>query len=76
MLVFDQTLNDASVLKSKADHNTFLEMLVFAQEEHPGKKVLIKTHPDTLAGHREGYFKPSDVNQNVKFLRMPSHLGP
>ena len=68
VLVFDQTLNDASVLKSKADRSTFLEMLVFAQEEHPGKKVLIKTHPDTLAGHREGYFKPSDVNQNVKFF--------
>ena len=61
-------LNDASVLKSKADRSTFLEMLVFAQEEHPGKKVLIKTHPDTLAGHREGYFKPSDVNQNVNFF--------
>ncbi len=44
-------------------------MLVFAQEEHPGKKVLIiKTHPDTLAGHREGYFKPGDVSQNVNFF--------
>ena len=68
VLVFDQTLNDASVLKSNADRATFLEMLVFAQEEHPGKKVLIKTHPDTLAGHRDGYFIPSDVNQNVKFF--------
>ncbi len=68
VLVLDQTLNDASVLKSHADRSTFLEMLVFAQEEHHGKKVLIKTHPDTLAGHREGYFKPTDVNQNVKFF--------
>lgn len=68
VLVLDQTLNDASVLKSNADRATFLEMLVFAQEEHPGKRVLIKTHPDTLAGHREGYFIPSDVNQNVKFF--------
>ena len=68
VLVFDQTLNDASVRKSNADRSTFLEMLVFAQEEHPGKKVLIKTHPDSVAGYREGYFKPSDVNQNVKFF--------
>lgn len=68
VLVFDQTLNDASVIKSNADRATFLEMLVFAQEEHPGKKILIKTHPDTLAGHRDGYFKPTDVNQNVKFF--------
>lgn len=71
VLVLDQTLKDASVLKSNADRGTFLEMLVFAQEEHPGKKVLIKTHPDTLAGHREGYFSPSDVNQNVKFFTDP-----
>ncbi|WP_293451848.1 capsular polysaccharide biosynthesis protein, partial [Planktotalea sp.] len=68
VLLLDQTLNDASVVKSGADRSTFLEMLVFAQEEHPGKRVLIKTHPDTLAGHRQGYFKPTDVNQNVRFF--------
>jgi capsular polysaccharide export protein len=71
VLVLDQTLDDASVIKSGADRSTFLEMLVFAQEEHPGKRVLIKTHPDTLAGYREGYFKPTDVNQNVRFFADP-----
>jgi len=71
VLVLDQTLNDASVIKSNADRSTFLEMLVFAQEEHPGKKILIKTHPDTLAGYRAGFFIPSDVNQNVKFFSDP-----
>ncbi|MGH1578875.1 capsular polysaccharide biosynthesis protein [Planktotalea sp.] len=71
VLVLDQTLNDASVLKSGADRATFLEMLVFAQEEHPGKRVLIKTHPDIIAGHRQGYFKASDVNQNVRFFSEP-----
>jgi capsular polysaccharide export protein len=65
VLVIDQTLNDAAVTKSGADRATFLEMLVFAQEEHPGKRVIIKTHPDTLAGHRQGYFQDSDANHNV-----------
>mgnify|MGYP000032364059 CR=1 FL=1 len=68
VLVLDQTLNDASVLKSGADRATFLEMLVFAQEEHPGKSILIKTHPDTLAGHRAGYFTASDANHNVSLF--------
>lgn len=68
VLVLDQTLNDASVLKSGADRATFLEMLVFAQEEHPGKRIIIKTHPDTLAGNRRGYFNAGDANHNVTLL--------
>ncbi|MEM9579780.1 MAG: capsular polysaccharide biosynthesis protein [Pseudomonadota bacterium] len=68
VLVLDQTRDDASVTKSGADRARFLEMLVFAQEEHPGKRILIKTHPDTLAGHRPGYFEPGDSNHNVVFF--------
>ena len=71
VLVLDQTLDDASVLKSGANRATFLEMLVFAQEEHPGKRVLIKTHPDTMAGHRKGYFTKADVNHNVSLFSDP-----
>lgn len=71
VLVLDQTLDDASVRKSGADRARFLEMLVFAQEEHPGKRILIKTHPDTIAGHRPGYFQPGDANHNVSFFADP-----
>ncbi|MEP5155035.1 capsular polysaccharide biosynthesis protein [Planktotalea sp.] len=71
VLVLDQTKDDASVLKSSADRATFLEMLVFAQEEHPGKRVLIKTHPDTALGHRSGYFTAEDANHNAELFTDP-----
>ena len=56
VLVIDQTEGDASVKASGADRNRFLEMLFVAQEEHPGARIIIKTHPETVHGHRSGYY--------------------
>ena len=67
VLVIDQTRKDASVQASGADSNTFKEMLYYAQAEHPGKTILIKAHPETTAGHRDGYFKDADCNERVQF---------
>lgn len=71
VLVIDQTQGDASVTASEADRGRFLEMLVFAQEEHPGAKVIIKTHPETAKGHRAGYFTDKDVNNKISLLTDP-----
>ncbi|MBE1282598.1 MAG: capsular polysaccharide biosynthesis protein [Rhodobacteraceae bacterium] len=69
VLVVDQTLNDASVRASKADRARFLEMLVFAQEENPGSRILIKTHPETARGFRQGYFTAADAQApNISLL--------
>ena len=67
VLVIDQTRGDASIKASSADSNTFKEMLYYAQADNPGKKILIKAHPETSAGHRDGYFKDSDLNDNIQF---------
>ncbi len=68
VLVIDQTLGDASVTASGADRVRFLEMLFYAQDEHPGARILIKTHPETAAGHRKGYFRDEDLSEHVQFL--------
>lgn len=60
VLVIDQTEGDASVTASGADRNTFLEMLFYARDEHPGARILLKTHPETAAGHRAGHFRQGD----------------
>ena len=65
VLVIDQTEDDASVTSSGGNRAAFQEMLVFAQEEHPGCPVLIKTHPETSAGHRGGYFSEADTNGRI-----------
>lgn len=73
VLVIDQTRGDASVTASGADKNRFLEMLFVAQDEHPGAQILIKTHPETVRGHREGYFSEADADANprVSFISAP-----
>lgn len=66
VLVADQLREDASVTASRADRARFLEMLAFAQEEHPGARVLIKTHPETLRGYRAGYYDTGDAKGRVE----------
>ncbi|NVK13945.1 MAG: capsular polysaccharide biosynthesis protein [Rhodobacteraceae bacterium] len=68
VLVADQARDDASVMASRADRARFLEMLAFAQEEHPGARVLIKTHPETLRGYRAGYYDPDDALGRVQLF--------
>lgn len=71
VLVVDQTAGDASVAASGADRARFLEMLVFAQEEHPGARVVIKTHPETAQGLRPGHYRDSDTNRRISLLDAP-----
>ncbi|PIE16704.1 MAG: beta-3-deoxy-D-manno-oct-2-ulosonic acid transferase [Rhodobacterales bacterium] len=64
VLVLDQPRNHATVLASGANRASFQEMLVFAQEEHPGMRVLIRP-PD---GQQPGYFSEADCNQRIALL--------
>ena len=56
VLLIDQTRGDAAVRQGRADANTFREMLFHACQDNPGARIVIKTHPETAAGHRPGYF--------------------
>jgi len=71
VLVIDQTKDDAAIAHGGATAATFKEMLVFAQTEHPGNRIVIKSHPETLAGHRAGHFGPDDLNDRVQLLTDP-----
>lgn len=71
VLVIDQTCGDASVVHGGANEDTFREMLVAAQAENPGTRILIKTHPETLYGHRRGYYGPDDMAGRVELCAGP-----
>lgn len=71
VLVIDQTRGDASIVHGGASASTFREMLVFAQEEHPGARILIRSHPETAAGLRPGHYGPRDAGGNVRLLTGP-----
>lgn len=68
VLVVDQTRGDASVTASGAGRARFLEMLTFARQDHPGARIVIKTHPETTAGHRDGHFRAEDAGGKITFL--------
>ncbi|CUJ91357.1 Capsule polysaccharide biosynthesis protein [Ruegeria denitrificans] len=71
VLVVDQARDDASVTASAGDDARFREMLVMAQEENPGARVLIKSHPETVSGHRGGYYSDQDMSDRVSFVNDP-----
>lgn len=71
VLVIDQTHGDASVTASGADAGTFAEMLAFAEIENPGADIYVKTHPETRAGYRKGYFGPQVEKGRVRLLTDP-----
>ncbi|SEM98390.1 capsular polysaccharide export protein [Pseudorhodobacter antarcticus] len=58
VLVVDQTRGDASVACSGADGAAFAQTLATAQAEHPGARIVIKSHPETNLGLRQGHFGP------------------
>ena len=71
VLVIDQTYGDAAVKASGADRNSFLEMLFVAQEENPRARIVIKTHPETARGLRDGYFGGVEHSDTISFVDTP-----
>ncbi|WP_343115942.1 capsular polysaccharide biosynthesis protein [Ostreiculturibacter nitratireducens] len=71
VLVIDQTRDDASIRYGGATASTFREMLVFAQEENPGARIVIKTHPETALGLRPGHYGPEHTNDRITLLTEP-----
>ena len=61
VLVVDQPRGDAAIALGGASAATFREMLLVAREENPGARIVIRSHPETLAGHRPGHYGPSDA---------------
>lgn len=77
VLVIDQTKGDASITYGGARASTFREMLFVAQEEHPGARIIIRTHPEAEAGGRPGHFGPEDATGRISLcgaMTSPHHL--
>jgi capsular polysaccharide export protein len=54
ILVIDQTSGDLSIQFGECGHFTFKTMLETAIKENPSAKILIKLHPETITGHKNG----------------------
>ncbi len=71
VLVIDQTRDDAAIEYGNASVSHFREMLVYAQQDFPGARIIIKSHPDTVAGHRNGHFGPEHLTDRMTLLTDP-----
>lgn len=59
VLVVDQTRGDASLMGAGRDR--FVTMLEAARQEHPGRPILLRSHPETALGLRPGHLGPGDL---------------
>lgn len=75
VLVIDQTRDDASIRLGAADADAFQHMLRTAQQEHPDRRILIKTHPETAAGYRAGHFADRQLPPNAVLQDQPMAPG-
>jgi capsular polysaccharide export protein len=67
VLVLDQASKDASIALGGATDADFRKMLEAAQQENPGKTVLIKAHPETIAGKRTGFLAMDATSGNIVY---------
>lgn len=73
VLVVDQTHGDASVEKGGAAARSFSLMLEGALREYPNHRVLLKTHPEVVAGHKKGYFDTDRVRAAFPRVQVIGH---
>ncbi|MFS4437891.1 capsular polysaccharide biosynthesis protein [Paracoccaceae bacterium GXU_MW_L88] len=66
VLVVDQTASDASLLC--AGRTEFLAMLGEARAAHPDEEIIILTHPEIASGRKQGHFRQSDLDANMRFV--------
>ncbi|MFD0979631.1 capsular polysaccharide biosynthesis protein [Tropicimonas aquimaris] len=71
ILVIDQTRGDASIRHAGASATSFAEMLTEARLDNPGARILVRTHPETTAGHRPGHFDPEDLPEGIEVCTGP-----
>lgn len=74
VLVLDQTRGDASIKYGNANADHFREMLAFAQEDHPGARIVIKTHPETIGGHRTGHFGVQNISERISLYAQKAPI--
>ena len=76
VLVVDQVRGDASLRHGGLDGalppHLFREMLIQAQLDFPGARIVIRSHPETTDGFRAGHFSTEDITgDHISFCDTP-----
>ena len=76
VLVIDQTFGDASIRFGQATAAHFTVMLEQALADNPACTVLVKVHPDVLAGHKRGHFDMDRLRDTPRVQVLAEHVHP
>lgn len=68
VLVVDQAAGDLSVRYGMGNSQAFTTMLEAALDEHPTAEMLVKTHPDVIAGKKAGYLTGVPQTKRVRLI--------
>ena len=68
VLILDQTKGDTSVTLGRADAESFTAMLDDAQMRFPTARLFVKTHPDVLAGKKQGYLTEAAKRRGIAII--------
>lgn len=74
VLVADQTLGDASL--QGAGSKDFTAMLSEALKRYPDSTIVLKVHPDVIAGRKSGHFDLTAVAKNPRVQVLKQNLHP
>ena len=74
VLVADQTKGDAS-LQGAGDAD-FERMLQAALDEHPDSTVVVKVHPDVVAGRKQGHFDLAALGRRPRVQVISRNVHP
>ncbi|MGE8066731.1 capsular polysaccharide biosynthesis protein [Pseudomonas sp. NPDC089569] len=74
VLVADQTRGDASLQGAGAAD--FERMLEAALNEHPQCTVLVKVHPDVVAGRKQGHFELAKLRKHPRVQLISENVHP
>ncbi len=70
VLVVDQTRGDLSIALGGASEHTFTDLLAAALANNPRATVYVKTHPQALAGRRQGHYTRLHDGERLVVLRQ------
>ncbi|MDW7745293.1 capsular polysaccharide biosynthesis protein [Halomonas sp.] len=75
VLVVDQTAGDASIHYGLADAERFRSMLEAALDENLEAEILVKVHPDVVAGRKQGHLLDT-ASQHPRCRLIAEDLNP
>ncbi len=76
VLVVDQTAGDASIHHGMASAGSFVRMLEAALDEHPALPVVLKVHPDVVAGRKRAHFGALTPGQAARVTLLAGNVHP